>query len=428
MRSRTMLLAILIALSSGCSRAGAARTPSPTESPSTIGEGTTQQPATRPATEAASATPLPPTQATAEATAPPSVLELPDPAGVTWTPVAEGFVNPLGLVGMGDERLFLLEQPGVVRIIQGDEVLDPSFLDIRDRVDDGGLEQGLLGMAFDPDYAANGAFYLYYTGQGGEVRIASYQVSADDPNRADPGSERILLRISEPYANHNGGELTFGPDGYLYAGVGDGGSAGDPQGNGQNPGTLLGSILRLAVNSGDPYTIPPDNPFGNGGGRPEVWAYGLRNPWRFSFDPASGDLYIGDVGQDRWEEVDFLPAGTPGGTNFGWNVREGLHPYTGDGRQGLVDPVAEYSHDSGCSITGGVVARDPDLPDWNGVYLYGDYCSGLIWGLVRNASGDWMNSILFETGFRVSSFGRDSAGSVYVLDLNGGLYRLAAVP
>ncbi len=428
MGKRTIYVAILIALSSGCSPAAGPSTPPPVVSPSGIGEATAQQPATRPATEAVPATPPPPTQALAEATAPASVVELPDPAGVTWAPVAAGFDNPLGLAGMGDARLFLLEQPGVVRVIQGGEVISAPFLDIRDRVEDGGLEQGLLGMAFHPDYVANGAFYVYYTGQGGEVRIAGYQVSADDPNRADPGSERILLRISEPYANHNGGEIAFGPDGYLYAGVGDGGSAGDPQGNGQNPGTLLGSILRIAVNSGEPYAVPSDNPFVNGGGRPEVWAYGLRNPWRFSFDTATGDLYIGDVGQDRWEEVDFVPAGTPGGTNFGWNIREGLHAFKGDGRQGLVDPVAEYSHDSGCSITGGVVARDPDLPDWNGVYLYGDYCSGFIWGLVRDASGDWVSSILFETGFRISSFGKDSAGRVYVLDLNGGLYRLTAAP
>jgi glucose/arabinose dehydrogenase len=362
-----------------------------------------------------------------EAPPPTPVSQLPNPAGAAWEPVALGFDHPLGLIQAGDERLFLLEQPGTVRVIEGGDVLPTPFLDIRDRVESGGLEQGLLGMAFHPDHAASGAFYIYYTGQGGEVRIARYQVS-EDPNRADPGSERILLRITEPYANHNGGEIAFGPDGYLYAGVGDGGSGGDPRGNGQNPHTLLGSILRLDVDSGDPYTIPPGNPFVDGGGAPEVWAYGLRNPWRFTFDSATGDLYIADVGQDRWEEVDFLPAGAPGGANFGWNIREGLHPYEGDGGQGLVNPVAEYSHDYGCSITGGVVVRDPALPDWDGVYLYGDYCSGIIWGLVRDAAGEWITASMFESGFHITSFGEDRGGGVYVIDRSGGLYRLTAAP
>jgi glucose/arabinose dehydrogenase len=361
-----------------------------------------------------------------EGTLPASVSELPDPLGYEWVPFVGGFRQPLGLAHAQDARLFVLEQPGVIRVIRDEEELPEPFLDIRDRVEDGAFEQGLLGMDFHPHYATNGFFYLYYTGGRGAVFISRFQVS-EHPSLADPGSEVVLLQIPEPYGNHNGGQIRFGPDGFLYAGVGDGGSGGDPQGNGQNPETLLGSILRLDVNSGDPYAIPADNPFSAGGGRPEVWAYGLRNPWRFSFDPASGDLYIADVGQKAWEEVDFLPAGAPGGANFGWNLREGAHPFEGGGGEGLIDPVAEYRNGGGnCSVTGGVVVRHESLPDWNGVYLYGDYCSGTIWGLVRDGAGNWVSEPLFETPFRISSFGTDESGRVYVVDHNGGVYRLTS--
>lgn len=427
MYKRLIYLAIMVALTGACSAAEGPATPAPSPVPSVRTEPTTQPSAAPSSTEAPPPNPMPATETPAEVAPPRSVSELPDPAGAAWAPVAAGFDRPLGLAEAGDERLFLLEQPGTVRIIQGGEVLPSPFLDIRDLVVDGGLEQGLLGLAFHPDYETNGVFFVYYTGDGGGVRIARYHVS-EDPNRADPDSGVILLRITEPYTNHNGGEVALGPDGYLYAGVGDGGSAGDPQGNGQNPGTLLGSILRIDVDSGDPYAVPADNPFVDGGGRPEVWAYGLRNPWRFTFDGATGDLYIADVGQNRWEEVDFLAAGAPGGANFGWNIREGLHPFEDDGQQGMIDPVAEYSHDDGCSITGGIVVHDDALPDWNGVYLYGDYCSGTIWGLVRKATGEWVTAVLFDSGFRISSFGQDSAGRVYVVDLSGGLYRLTAAP
>ncbi len=258
----------------------------------------------------------------------------------------------------------------------------------------------------------------------GDTVIARYLASGD---RADPASEVILLRIPQPFANHNGGALAFGPDGYLYIGTGDGGSGGDPQGNGQSVNTLLGKILRLDVDGGEPYAVPADNPFaGSGGGAPEIWAYGLRNPWRIAFDGPTGDLYIGDVGQNRWEEIDVVPAGAPGGANFGWNVREGLHAYAGDSSAGLVDPAAEYSHDLGCSVTGGVVVRDPALPAWDGTYLYGDYCSGRVWGLRRSADGAWLNGPLFETGVSISSFGEGSDGRVYLLDYAGTIYRLAA--
>jgi glucose/arabinose dehydrogenase len=215
--------------------------------------------------------------------------------------------------------------------------------------------------------------------------------------------------------------LAFGPDGYLYIGSGDGGSGGDPEQRAQNRDSLLGKLLRVDVDGGSPYALPPDNPFASGGGRPEIWSYGLRNPWRFTFDPATGDLYLGDVGQNTWEEIDFLAAGSPGGTNFGWDFREGLHDYEGRAPEGLTDPVAEYSHDEGgCSITAGRVVRDPDLPAWQGVFLYGDFCTGYIWGLLRDDSGAWRSARLFETGLQITSFGTGSAGEIYVLDRGGG--------
>jgi glucose/arabinose dehydrogenase len=214
--------------------------------------------------------------------------------------------------------------------------------------------------------------------------------------------------------------LTFGPDGYLYAGLGDGGSGGDPLGNGQKTDTLLGKILRLDVDSGEPYAIPSGNPFGN-----EIWAYGLRNPWRISFDRKTGDLWIGDVGQGTWEEIDILPAGSPGGANFGWNLMEGTHPFEGSAQPGLLLPVAEYSHaEGGCSVTGGYVYRGAELPEWQGIYLFGDYCSGLVWGVLHSGEG-WQTQVLFQTGLSISSFGVDEAGELYVADLQGSILRLA---
>jgi glucose/arabinose dehydrogenase len=274
-------------------------------------------------------------------------------------------------------------------------------------------------LAFHPSYRENGLFFVNYTDRQGNTVIAKFKVSAD-PNVAEAGSESVVLTQDQPFANHNGGVLAFGPDGFLYAGLGDGGSAGDPFGNAQNTGTLLGKILRLDVDSTDPYGIPADNPFGN-----EVWAYGLRNPWRLSFDRLTHDLYIGDVGQGEWEEIDFLPAGSPGGTNFGWNLMEGSHPYNGDARPDLAPPIAEYSHSQtgGCSVTGGYVYRGRALPEWNGIYLYGDYCSGMIWGLLRTGN-TWENKPLFDTNFNISSFGIDENGESYLADLNGSIYRL----
>jgi glucose/arabinose dehydrogenase len=314
--------------------------------------------------------------------------------------------------------LFIIEKAGRIRILENGQLVDEPFLDITDRVGSSGSEQGLLGLAFHPKYAENGRFFVNYTDVRGDTVIASFQVS-NDPNRADPNSEVGVLGADQPFANHNGGALVFGPDGYLYAGLGDGGSAGDPFGNAQNTKTILGKILRIDVDAAEPGATPPDNPFGN-----VVWAYGLRNPWRISFDKATGDLYIGDVGQNQWEEIDYLPAGSPGGTNFGWNLREGAHDYKGSASTDLTEPVAEYSHrEGGCSVTGGYVYRG-SMPEWNGIYLYGDYCTGLIWGLIRSNDG-WQKQQLFDVVFTITSFGQDEAGEIYLLSDSGGVYRLA---
>jgi glucose/arabinose dehydrogenase len=318
----------------------------------------------------------------------------------------------------GSGRLFVIEKVGRIRIIQDGQLLQASFLDITDRVGSSGNEQGLLGLAFHPQYAQNGRFFVNYTDNNGHDVIARFNVSSD-PNLADPTSETNLINVSDPFPNHNGGVLTFGPDGYLYAGLGDGGSQGDPFGNAQNTGVLLGKILRLDVDSGEPYAIPSDNPFGN-----EVWAYGLRNPWRLSFDRLTDDLYIGDVGQNAWEEIDFLAAGSPGGANFGWNYREGTHDYEGNAPEGVIDPVAEYGHpEGGCSVTGGYVYRGETMPEWNGIYLYGDYCTGLIWGLIRSED-TWQSQLLFDIDVTITSFGQDEAGEIYLVSDSGGIYRL----
>jgi glucose/arabinose dehydrogenase len=354
---------------------------------------------------------------------------IPNPQAYAWQPVATDLDMPIGIYNAGDSsnRLFIIEQKGKIRILKDGLLLTTPFLDITDRVGSNGSERGLLGFAFHPKYAQNGNFYVNYTDKAGNTVIARYSVSKDDPNQADHNSENRLLHIQQPFPNHNGGEVVFGPDGFLYLGLGDGGSGGDPYENGQSLNTLLGKILRIDVDQGQPYAIPSDNPFASGGGKPEIWAYGLRNPWRFSFDRQTGDLYIGDVGQDQWEEIDFLPAGTPGGTNFAWNYFEGLHPYSGQTPPSgtvIVDPVAEYSHDLGCSVTGGFVYRGQALPEWQGIYLYGDYCSGLVWGLYRTAQGDWQSSQVFDSLGPITSFGEDEAGEIYMAIHSGTIYRL----
>ena len=366
---------------------------------------------------AAPATPSPDLP-TATAAAPQNAAAFPDPGGYHWAPVASGLVEPTDIQfpDDGSGRLFVLEQPGAIRIVKDGGLLDAPFLDIRSRVGSAGSEQGLLGLAFHPDFAHHPYFFINYTDRAGNTVIARYQAEGDT---ADPSSEKVVLRVDQPFPNHNGGVLTFGPDGDLYAGLGDGGAGGDPFGNGQNQGVLLGKVLRLDIDHGDPYSIPPGNPFGS-----EIWEYGLRNPWRISFDRANGDLYIADVGQDTWEEIDYVPGGQ-GGLNFGWSYREGAHAYKGTPPAGLslVDPVAEYSHASGrCSVTGGYVYRG-DMPEWQGIYLYGDYCSGEIWGLMRQGSG-WASQALFQTGGSITTFGQDRSGEVYYAAREGNIYRL----
>jgi glucose/arabinose dehydrogenase len=358
-----------------------------------------------------------------------SVTTFPDPANFAWAPVVSGLTKPLGMAALPDAsgRMLVLEQPGTIRIVENGNLQPDPLLDIRDRVGSQGNEQGLLGIALHPNFAQNGFFYINYTDTNGNTVIARYQVTKEDPSHVNPNSEQVLLRVDQPFANHNGGSMVFGPDGYLYMGLGDGGSAGDPRGNGQSVNTLLGKLLRVDVNNGDPYAIPADNPFAKGNGKAEIWAFGLRNPWRFSFDRLNGDLYIADVGQESWEEIDYLPAGSPGGVNFGWNYREAMHEFRGTppSNANLVDPVAEYGHDQGCSITGGFVYRGEALPEFRGIYLYSDYCSGKIWGLLKGADGSWQSKELFETGYNMTSFGEDRQGEIYIIDQgSGGIYRL----
>jgi len=356
------------------------------------------------------------------------------PVAYQLVEVASGFSRPLYVTYAGDDsgRLFVVEQSGKIRIIDGGTVLDTPFLDVsnlisREATGGGYTERGLLGLAFHPNYAENGVFFIDYTDQNGSVVLARYQVSADDPNQADPNSAQQLLYVQQPYANHNGGHLAFGPDGTLYVSLGDGGSGGDPQGNGQNSGTLLGTILRLDIDVAEGYGIPDDNPFvGSDTIRPEIWAWGLRNVWRFSFDRDTGDLYLADVGQNQWEEVNFQPAASSGGENYGWNVYEGTHTYSNQQpASDVVMPVVEYDHSNGrCSVTGGYVYRGSELSGLEGYYLYGDWCTGTIWAV--QPDGDvWQPVVSLESGRQISSFGEDEAGELYLVDYAGSVLRFA---
>ena len=355
-----------------------------------------------------------------------------DPASFTLEPrrVVDGLAQPLHATHAGDGsgRIFVVEKAGRIRIVANGTLRPEPFLDITNLVGSSGAEQGLFAIAFHPAYRTNGRFFVHYTDKAGDTVIARYRVSMDT-NRADPASATTVLRIDQPYPNHNGGQIVFGPDGYLYIGMGDGGSAGDPQGNGQNRGSLLGKILRLDVDGDAPYAIPPDNPFrSTAGARPEIWALGLRNPWRFSFDRATGDLFIADVGQNELEEIHWTPA-NGGGKNYGWNIMEGsacYRPASGCNRSGLELPITEYGHSLGCSVTGGFRYRGQDVPAFDTAYFFGDYCSGWLWALAPNGAGGWTRTELLDTSLNVSSFGEDERGELYVTDLRGALYRLDA--
>lgn len=327
------------------------------------------------------------------------------------------------------DLIFVTEQRGVIRAFSASSPQQADvFLDITGRVNREGNEEGLLGLAFDPDYQGNGYLYVYYSADNPRRSVLS-RFSRDQENAdvADPESEVIIMEIEQPYSNHNGGQLAFGPDGYLYIALGDGGSAGDPEGNGQNLGTLLGSILRIDVSGlsgpGD-YEIPADNPFvDTEGARAEIWAFGLRNPWRFSFDLETGRLWAGDVGQNLWEEIDIIAKGA----NYGWNIMEGSHcysPSTGCNQSGLTLPIVEYGHSQGCSVTGGYVYRADEIPSLQGYYIYGDYCSGNIWALVYDGSAVTENKLLVDSSLSITSFGEDLAGNLYILSRQGGIYTL----
>lgn len=322
---------------------------------------------------------------------------------------------------------YVVQQPGqVMRFANHPAVSSVStFIDISGRVISGG-EQGLLGMAFHPDYANNGYVYLSYTAQGSiglESRVSRFQLNGQV---LDPTSEQIVLRLDQPYSNHNGGQIAFGPDGYLYIGFGDGGSGGDPQGNGQNTSTLLGAMLRIDVGNGvsGTYSIPPGNPFASGGGAPEIYAWGLRNPWRWSFDRQTGELWVGDVGQNNYEEIDKVEAGK----NYGWNIMEGLHcysPSSGCNQAGLTLPVAEYDHTEGVAVTGGYVYRGTEVPSLQGLYIYGDYGSGRIWALVQG-NNQYSAMQLIDTSYYIPSFAEAHDGELYVLDMGGAIYKIQA--
>lgn len=333
----------------------------------------------------------------------------------------------------GSQRLFVVEQSGVIRVFDNDASATTStvFLDIQNQVDDNGSEEGLLGLAFHPDYESNGYFYVNYTAANPDrTVIARFQVSNQNPDAADVSSELEILTYAQPFSNHNGGQLVFGPDGYLYIAVGDGGSGGDPQGNGQNRATLLGSILRIDVDNpqnGQNYGIPPDNPYaGNTQGfREEIYAYGLRNPWRFSFDAENGQLWTGDVGQNSYEEIDIIEAGN----NYGWNIMEGAHCYDSNScdQSGLTLPVWEYGREQGISVTGGFVYRGLTLTNLTGRYIYGDFGSGKIWALDNSDSNNPQNTELLEADFPISSFGVDTDNELYICGFDGSIYRLEEV-
>jgi glucose/arabinose dehydrogenase len=331
-----------------------------------------------------------------------------------------GFTSPVGITHAADGsgRIFVVEQGGRIRIIKSGVLQSTPFLDISTRISSGG-ERGLLGLAFAPDYARRGYFYVNYTNPAGNTVISRFRRSASNADAADPASEQVIITIAQPFANHNGGQLAFGRDGYLYVGMGDGGDGGDPGNRAQNPAELLGKILRIDVETGRPYTytVPASNPFATRAGfRGEIWALGVRNPWRFSFDRLTADLYIADVGQGLFEEIDFQPVPSLGGENYGWRIMEATHCFNPNpcDQTGLTLPIIEYDHSAGnCSVTGGYVYRAAMFPRMQGLYFYGDFCSGRIWGLQRQNQA-WVNTLLLDTSIQISAFGEDEPGNVYV--------------
>lgn len=355
---------------------------------------------------------------------------VPQADGIVLTEVVNGLERPVALVQPpGDERLFIVEQRGRIRVFSDGQLAADAYLDIGDRLS-GGNEQGLLGLAFHPDFASNGYAYINYTDSDGDTHVARL-TEAPDGLTLDPASEKVILLVDQPYGNHNAGQLLFGPDGLLYIPLGDGGSGGDPQGNGQNTDTWLGSILRIDVDAGDPYGIPADNPFVAGGGRPEIWAYGVRNPWRNAFDPAGGHFYVADVGQNEWEEVNVVSIDR-GGVNYGWNVVEGPECYRSSScdRTAFEEPAVAYDHGEGCSITGGFVYRGTRIEGLAGTYFYSDFCEGWLrsfrWNPEQGGATEQREWSIPDIG-SVYSFGEDADGELYVL-AGDGVWRLDPAP
>jgi glucose/arabinose dehydrogenase len=360
---------------------------------------------------------------------------LPQGTGARLEEAVSGLNFPLYLTAPpGDlSRLFIVQKGGVIRIIKDGVLLPTPFLDLSSQVS-GANEQGLLGLAFDPDYGATGQFVVHYTDLAGDTRVSYFRISSN-PDIADGASEQLVLSADQPFDNHNGGQVTFGPDGFLYLGLGDGGSSGDPEGRGQDLSDLLGSILRIDARGATPYAIPADNPFlGIAGASPEVWSYGLRNPWRFSFDRATGDLYIGDVGQQSYEEINVAMAseGAGRGVNYGWRIMEGAHCFGGGNcdQSGLTLPVLEYGHGEGCSVTGGYVYRGNAIPSLQGQYFFADVCQGWVRSFRHSAGAvteltEWPS---LSTGGSIVSFGEDGAGELYVVEAGGRVSKIVADP
>ena len=448
-----VLIVALVVMAAGCGSGPEGMAPTEVPPPETVGTaardatGAPASPvptaaAVRRSTPVATIPALSPTAAPSE-TAPPIPASVPEVIrSVKLEPVLGGleFDAPTNLAQAPDGRVFVAEQEGRILAFREEALAgaDPGtgeLLDIRDRVRTRGSEEGLLGLALSPDFAETGHFFVYYSASGPRRSVVSRFVNKAGEERANPDGELVILEVPQPYSNHNGGQLAFGPDGRLYIGLGDGGSAGDPLGSGQDTSTLLGSILRIDVSAAtqqEPYRIPADNPFVGGGGRGEIWAYGLRNPWRFSFDRTTGDrttgeMWAGDVGQNRWEEIDRIERGG----NYGWNILEGNHcfaPSSGCRREGTVLPAWEYPLEGGaCSVIGGYVYRGEAIPWLGGVYVFGDFCTGEVMGL-RQDGGRYTGELLAETGLRTVSFGQDNAGELYVLSQRSGIFRLAPGP
>jgi glucose/arabinose dehydrogenase len=411
-RAGLLLASVLTVLTLACQSASAA-TSRQANQPSGERAATKPAPAAGPAQQASSAVPR-----------------------IALQALPFGFRQPLFITHAGDGsgRQFVVEKAGTIRVIKGGQLLGTPFIDLSSKIRASGSEQGLLGLAFHPRYAENGRFFVGYTDNAGRNTVERYQVSAD-PDRGDLASGVTLLSIDDPAVNHNGGNVVFGPDGKLWVGTGDGGASGDRYQNGQNRQTLLGKMLRLDVDGGEPYGIPADNPYvGDAAYRPEIWAMGMRNPWRYSFDRATGDLWIGDVGQNAYEEIDRVAAGSGGGLNFGWPIAEGRHCYP-SGAQCDVSlyqqPVAEYGRDGGCSVTGGYVYRGPAYPTLQGLYFFGDFCTGRIWSLDAQEGGAWRMTPQLQEAIQISSFGEDEAGELYVTTFTGDanaqrIYRIVA--